>query len=114
MKFKAYLTLLLIIASLSLSAQNITPASSEEFTITGRILNQKDRKPVADSNVFINNTTIGTKTDNAGNFTLSDIKPGKHRLVISIIGFENYSREILINSNNINLPDITISPKTIA
>ena len=113
MKFKAYFTLLLIFASLSLSAQTSIPPSSEQFTITGKVLNQKDKKPVANANVFINNTTIGTKTDNAGIFTLSDIKPGKYKLVISIIGFENYSREVLINTNNINLPDITIAPKTI-
>jgi hypothetical protein len=119
MKFRAYLTVFLIIASLALSAQNNRSASdarssSEQFTITGKVLNQKDKKPVANANVFINNTTIGTRTDKAGDFTLNDIKPGKHKLVISIVGFENYSREVLINSSNINLPDITIAPKTIA
>jgi hypothetical protein len=119
MKFKAYFTLLLIIASLSLSAQNNrslndAQPSSEQFIITGKVLNQKDQKPVADANVFINNTTVGTRTDNAGNFTLNDLKPGKYKLVISIVGFENYSREVLINNSNVNLPGITISPKTIA
>ncbi|MDB5141389.1 MAG: hypothetical protein JWQ66_102, partial [Mucilaginibacter sp.] len=119
MKFKAYFTLFLIIASLSLSAQNSRSSSdasstSEQFTIAGKVLNQKDKKPIADANVFINNTTIGTRTDNAGDFTLNDIKPGKYKLVISIVGFENYSREVLVNNNNINLPSITISPKTIA
>jgi hypothetical protein len=119
MRFKAYFTLLLIIASLWSCAQNnksLNDASSpsEQFIITGKVLNQKDHKAVADANVFINNTTVGTRTDNAGNFTLNDLKPGKYKLVISIVGFENYSRDVLINNSNVNLPGITISPKIIA
>ncbi len=118
MKLRACLIVLIIIASLSLSAQNNksssnTFLSSVQFTVSGKVLNARDKKPVADASVFINNTTIGNKSDKAGNFTLYHVRPGKYKLVISVIGFENYSREIIINGN-IKLPGITISPKIIA
>ncbi len=84
-----------------------------QFTITGRVLNQADTKPVADASVFLSNATIGGKTAANGTFTFKNVKPGKYQLVISIIGYENYSQDVTINNSNITLPDITIFPKTI-
>jgi hypothetical protein len=92
----------------------LLPASCfAQYTITGRVLNQADTKPVADASVFLNNATIGSKTVANGTFTLQRVKPGKYELVISIVGYENYSQEVTINNSNITLPDITIFPKTI-
>jgi len=85
-----------------------------QFTISGRVLNQADTKPVANVSVFLSNATIGGKTANDGTFILHNAKPGKYELVISIIGFDAYHQTIMIDNSNITLPDITISPKTIA
>jgi hypothetical protein len=84
-----------------------------QFTITGRVLNQADTKPVALASVFLSNATVGDKTTNDGTFTLRNVKPGKYNIVVSVIGFEAYTQTILVN-NNIALPDIIIFPKTIA
>ena len=85
-----------------------------QFTISGRVLNQADTKPVANVSVFLSNATIGAKTANDGTFILHNAKPGKYELVVSIIGFDAYHQTIVVNDNNITLPDIAISPKTIA
>ena len=58
-----------------------------QFTISGRILNQADTKPVANASVFLSNSTIGAKTSVDGSFILHNVKPGKST-VISIIGFK--------------------------
>ncbi len=84
-----------------------------QFTVTGRILNQADTKPVANASVFLSNTSIGNKTNSDGAFTLQNVKPGKYDLIISIIGFETYRQSITVNSSNITLPGILILPKAI-
>jgi len=85
-----------------------------QFTISGRVLNQADTKPVANASVFLSNSSVGNKTAYNGTFSLSDAKPGKYELIVSIIGFETYSQFITVNNSNVTLPDITIFPKTIS
>jgi hypothetical protein len=85
-----------------------------QVTISGRVLNQSDTKPVANASVFLSNASVGNKTANDGSFILHNVKPGKYELVVSIIGFEAYHQTLMVNNNNITLPDITIIPKTIA
>ncbi len=83
------------------------------YQIKGRVINGGDKSPATNVSVFLSNTTIGDKTANDGTFTLQNIKPGKYNLVISIIGFETFSRVLEVDHGNITLPDIEIFPKTI-
>ena len=83
-----------------------------QFTISGRILNQADTKPVANVSVFISNATIGDKTAADGSFTLRNVKQGKYELIISIVGFETYSQSVVVDKN-ISLADIVIVPKSL-
>jgi hypothetical protein len=57
-------------------------------TIRGRVVNAASGAAVPGSSVFITNTSKGTVSDNAGNFVLTDVPPGKHELIISSIGYE--------------------------
>jgi hypothetical protein len=84
-----------------------------QVTITGRVLNQADTKPVANASVFLNNTTFGDQTTTEGAFTVHNVKPGKYDLVISIIGFETYEQPIVVGYNDLDLHDITVFPKAI-
>ena len=82
-----------------------------QFTISGRVLNQADSKPVANASVFINNATIGSATSAKGTFDLYNVKPGKYYVIVTIIGFETYSQEVTIADHNITMPDIILTPK---
>ena len=84
-----------------------------QFTISGRILNQADTKPVANASIFLSNATIGDKSAADGTFTLRDVKPGKYELIVSIVGFDVFHQTLMVNNGDINLHDITIFPKTI-
>ncbi|WP_259069048.1 carboxypeptidase regulatory-like domain-containing protein [Mucilaginibacter sp. X4EP1] len=103
MKYICYLLVLLMFPLISLA----------QFTISGRILNQADTKPVADASVFLSGATTGDNTAADGTFTLKNIKPGKYELVVSIVGFERYSQPVVVNAD-MKLPDLVIFPKTIA
>ncbi|MES2110680.1 MAG: carboxypeptidase regulatory-like domain-containing protein [Bacteroidota bacterium] len=88
--------------------------STAQLTIKGRILNQSDTKPVANASVFLSNAMAGSKTAEDGVFLLTDVKPGKYDLVVSIVGFDAYKQVITVEAGNITLPDILIFPKTSA
>lgn len=83
-----------------------------QYSISGRVINKTDQKPVADASVFLNNATVGTKTADNGAFSLTNVRPGQYDLVVSIIGFETVHQNIMVNKD-LQLPDILISPKII-
>jgi len=79
--------------------------------ITGRILNNTDKTPVANASVFLNNAVAGSKTDDKGAFTITNVRPGQYDLVVSILGYETSHQNILVNKD-IKLADISLAPKT--
>jgi CarboxypepD_reg-like domain/TonB-dependent Receptor Plug Domain len=83
-----------------------------QVSISGRVLNIADNKPVVNVNVFLTNATIGDKTSDAGTYLLHGVKPGKYELVVSIVGFETYHQNLMVTNSNIVLPDVFLSPKT--
>jgi hypothetical protein len=88
--------------------------SEAQSGITGRVIDKGNKKPVAHANVFLNNATIGSESLGDGTFELRNIKPGKYQLVVSIVGFETYHQNILINDGILRIPDIEINTKIIA
>jgi TonB-dependent SusC/RagA subfamily outer membrane receptor len=89
-------------------------AAFAQFSISGKVLNHDDARPIANVNVFLNNATIGDKTTVEGVFNLRKVKPGKYDLIVTIVGFSTYSESITVNSTNLRLPDIYLSPKATA
>jgi len=78
--------------------------------ITGKVSRADMKTPVGQANVFLSNTTSGVATTDDGNFTLSGLKPGSYTLVVSIIGFEDYSQNVIVGSEPIKL-NIELMPK---
>ena len=54
-------------------------ANSQKGTVSGCILDQKTKEPLTGATIQIEGTTIGTVADLDGNFTISNLSPGKYR-----------------------------------
>ena len=67
--------------------------AQNNFTVSGKVLNEKTGTPMAAASVFAQNTTIGTITDENGNFKLS-LPQGGYDLVITFTGYRTESRRI--------------------
>lgn len=65
-----------------------------QISISGKVYVSGSKEPVIGAHVFINQTTQGTVTDVDGNFELNGIKDEQQLLVITAIGFENFSSSI--------------------
>ena len=56
--------------------------------LSGRVLSADNKVPVASANVYISNSSIGTVTDEKGQFVIKNFPTGRYDLVISCIGYE--------------------------
>jgi hypothetical protein len=83
-----------------------------QFKVTGKIIDSADKKPIPGATVFLSNASVGTATTVDGTFTLSNVRGGQYEMVVSMIGYATYRKTILVN-DNITVPDIFISSKTL-
>lgn len=74
-------------------------ASFSQKLLKGVVVDAEKNKPIANASVFLNNTSIGTKTNEQGNFSLT-IANGKYDLIGSSVGYETYNQTI--NSNKLS------------
>lgn len=67
---------------------SITPViAQQKFHITGKVMDEKG-KPMPFASVFLNQTTIGDRTTEQGNFNIQQVPPGKYELIVSYLGYE--------------------------
>ena len=59
------------------------------FVVTGKVIDQSTQLPLAFANVLIEGTTIGTMTDEEGQFEISDLCEKEYDLVFSYLGYKN-------------------------
>jgi iron complex outermembrane receptor protein len=75
--------------------KQLANAQSEQGTVSGRIVNI-DQLPVSGASVTFRNTTLGTSTNEDGEFTLSGITPGSYVLTVSNIGYTAHTQSLRI------------------
>ena len=98
LRFKILENNLIVVLSNSLAAQDIK--------ITGKITGENG-EALGGVSITLKGTSVGTTTDNNGNFTL--VVPEKGTLVISDIGFE--TQEVAINSQSLVNVKLTTARK---
>ncbi|MFK8102935.1 MAG: DUF3179 domain-containing (seleno)protein [Saprospiraceae bacterium] len=65
-----------------------------QVTINGNIKDQDTGVPIETAYIFIANTQIGTISDAAGNFTLSNVPTGSVNIVISHLSYKPFSKPL--------------------
>lgn len=79
-------------------------------TLRGKVTATDTHKPVASANVFLSNTSVGTVTNEQGEFVIDHIPAGKYDLVVSFVGYESYILSIQSNKLPADLT-IGLTPK---
>jgi len=88
-RFSFVLVLLLTTTSLVLS---------QSGRIDGTITDAETEEPLAGVNVVIEGTTMGAATNLEGYYTILNVPPGEHTLVVSMIGYERVTvRNVRVN-----------------
>jgi len=79
--------------------------SSQEATMTGRIISSSDEQPIHGANIYIDELGLGVSSQINGNFKIDQLKNGKVEFTVSMIGFQDMSRTLRLNAgvNNIGI-----------
>src|ERR1035437_198430 len=85
-------------------------ALAQSGVISGVVTSADSKKPLPRASVFLSNSDVGSATNEQGRYMLSGIRPGQYTLVVSILGFEQYTKTILVGREPIKL-DIELTPK---
>jgi hypothetical protein len=91
-------------------------AFAQQKTINGTVLNNQ-QKPIVFANVALINSADGktvkvTATDSIGNFYLTTNANGTFKIIVTYIGYANYTSTIInveSATNNINIPKIILN-----
>jgi len=73
---------------------------SQKAQIVGEVMD--GLTPVPFANIYLEGTSIGTASDENGNYQLQNIPIGKYVLKITAIGYFSYSKKIIIMDNETN------------
>jgi hypothetical protein len=71
-----------------------------QSVLKGSVISEENQKPLPSVSVYLDNTSIGTTTNEQGLFILRGIPQGKFRLVITSIGYNTF--DSLIDSRKLN------------
>ena len=83
--------------------------------LTGSIVDDKNQETLAGVAVYVDGKKYYSDFD--GNFSISDIKPGKHQIKVELISYEPATIEIEVNQDeniNINLFQMSYQATSIA
>lgn len=78
--------------------------------VSGHLVGKKSGLGVPGVNI-ISDSGIGTASDGEGNFRL-ELKPGRHVLTISCVGYETLVRDVLIKESEVTKLDLVIAEQT--
>lgn len=95
------------------SAACLAQTAPGHFVIKGKVVESETGAPVISASVFLENTTIGTTTDQNGEFVLRGSKYGTYKLIVSSIGFELQSISIKAHKEELFNLDIKLKQKNI-
>ncbi len=96
---KTILNCLLLLAITSIYSQN---------TIEGIVTDNNSNAPITFANVYLPSLEKGTITDDDGKFIIPNLPSGNYKIVVSIIGYETFSKTINIPlQQNLNIALIT-------
>ncbi len=76
-------------------------------SINGKVIDSKTEEPLGFVSLYLSQTTIGSNTDENGNYIIHKIPAGKHLLVVSMVGYKPQIQEITLSKNE----NITITFK---
>ena len=79
--------------------------------IKGVVQDAVTRAPLPFANVFLNNTTKGTVTDEKGEFLLKVLQdPGNYELVVSYVGYKSYKSAVTLKENEVLSATVLLAP----
>ena len=78
----------------ALLAASIGIATAQTITVTGKVVAEKDGHPVAGAYVLVNGTTIGTITNENGEFGIREVPADAKEIIVTFLGMTTASAPV--------------------
>jgi len=98
--------------ALSTTTENIgLTADTQPASISGKVKDQKRRKPLADVTVTIKRKTFikTIATDSAGNYSIAELESGKYLITAKKSGYKAYKKKIMLEAGKDKKFNITLN-----
>jgi hypothetical protein len=70
---------------------------AQNATLKGAVLADSTEKPLANAEIAFPQLNISARSDSSGNFTVANIKPGRQKLIIRVLGYQAYETWLVVN-----------------
>lgn len=81
--------------------------------ISGIVKDSVSGEPLISATIFLEGTSLGTKTNTKGFYSLQGVKPGKYVIRVTYISYEKYVQEIEIEKSKDLRLDIKLKPNVL-
>ena len=85
---------------------------AQSYTIEGKVTVKGGKTPVSGASIFLSNSSFGTTSASDGSFNMNRVRPGQYTLVVTAIGFAQFTKVVMMNSDAVTL-QIELEPKAI-
>lgn len=69
-------------------------ATAQSLTVTGTVVSEKDGQPVAGAYVLVNGTTLGTITNENGEFGIRNVPADAKEIIVTFLGYSTASAPV--------------------
>ncbi len=76
---------------------------SQTFDLSGKIISKRFSKPISDVNIIIQDSNLGTSSNELGIFSFLELEKKQYTFIVSAIGFKDQSIDINLTQNIFNL-----------
>ena len=91
---------------------NVAIASADQgTTVAGQLRHSVTLKPVIDATILVEGTALEARSDNDGRFSIANVPPGPHHLIIAAAGFVPGREEISVTADTPVSLDLTLNPQ---
>ncbi|MBI4547200.1 MAG: TonB-dependent receptor [Ignavibacteriae bacterium] len=85
-------------------------SSGQSFPTVGTVKDSDTHEKLSGANILIEGTTLGISSDSNGTFTIVNVPPGVHNLVVSLIGYLEYRIPITVGDKDSIHLEILLQP----
>lgn len=100
----------MILVLITFAATTAEARQAVRVTLSGTVMDAETGVPLTGAHVFVASSMIGTTTDRDGNYLLTGVPLGAHRLYVSMLGFEDDFVDILLRSDEARRFDFRLQP----
>ena len=85
------------------------PAPPKPGTIRGVVTDSASGKALGSATVEVEGTNLSTKTDKDGSYVFRDVKPGAHKVMIKVPGYENLAQSVTVGAGQEAVVDLGLT-----